>query len=368
TGTRAEFGLMRTVLNAIRKNPKLKLQIVVTGMHLHDEHGRSLDTIRDEGWKIDAVVAWKNQSDPSHLAAQTGLAMAKMAKVFQRLRSDVVLIVGDRVEAFAAAAAGHVSQKIVAHVHGGDRAAGQVDDSLRHAISKLAHVHFAATSESAQRLMKLGEDDFRIHEVGSPGIDGIKKLTVDFTQTFPKLIKRKFALLVLHPMDKSESIETERANAVLSAIKIAGIEQIVVVYPNNDPGSQGIIACWEARESEITYLEIDISRPIFLGLLKQAAILVGNSSSGIIEAANFGTPVVDIGPRQAGRQRSQNVVNVPYSEEAVAAAIKKVWRNGRPKRWDGSNVYGGDGTGRRIAAILAAIDLDDRLKRKLIAY
>jgi GDP/UDP-N,N'-diacetylbacillosamine 2-epimerase (hydrolysing) len=358
---------MRSVLQAIRDHPKLKLQLVVTGMHLHAEHGRSIDAIRKEGWKIDAVVPWRHYSEASKQAGATGLAMAKLAETFQRLRSDIVIVVGDRVEAFAAAA-GQVSQRIVAHVHGGDRAAGQVDDSLRHAISKLAHVHFPATTESAERLLRLGEDRFRVHRVGSPGIDGIKRAAAPIERMFPKLQKRRFVLIVLHPTDASEKVEFRRANAVLSAIEKAGISQCVVVYPNNDPGSRGIIRCWERRRSEMTYLLKDVSRPIFLGLLREAAMLVGNSSSGIIEAASFGTPVVDIGPRQQGRQRSENVVNVPDGEAAIAAAIRKIWQNGKPKRWRGKNVYGGRDTGQRIAAVLALLRVDRALRRKLIAY
>src|SRR5690606_32775810 len=143
TGTRAEFGLMRPVLEAIRGHRELRRQLSGTGMHLHAAHGRSIQTIRREGWTIDAVVPWKAAGDdPVAVAERTGQAMAAIARAIGKLGSDVVLVVGDRVEAFAAAGAGHVAGKVVAHVHGGDRALGQIDDSLRHAITKLAHVHF----------------------------------------------------------------------------------------------------------------------------------------------------------------------------------------------------------------------------------
>jgi GDP/UDP-N,N'-diacetylbacillosamine 2-epimerase (hydrolysing) len=243
-----------------------------------------------------------------------------------------------------------------------------VDDSLRHAISKLAHVHFPATAESAQRLLRLGEDKFRVHQVGSPGIDGIVQAAAPIKKTFPKLTRKKFALIVLHPTNASEKVEFQRADAVLSAIEKSGVEQCVVIFPNNDPGSRGIMRCWERRRSEMTYLLKDVSRPIFLGLLREAAMLVGNSSSGIIEAASFGTRVVDIGPRQQGRERSENVVNVPGSEDEIAAAIERIWRNGKPLRWRGKNVYAGRNTGKRIAAILGSLKVNETLRRKLIAY
>ena len=151
TGTRAEFGLMRSVLKSIQKISNLKLQIVATGMHLDRAHGRTIDQIRREGWKVDRAVDWKSGLSPGATAAATGRAIAGLAKTYSELKSDVALVVGDRVEAFAAAAAAHVSGVAVAHVHGGDRAAGQIDDSLRHAITKLAHVHFPATKTSEER-------------------------------------------------------------------------------------------------------------------------------------------------------------------------------------------------------------------------
>src|SRR4051812_49055680 len=202
TGTRAEFGLMRSVLDAVRAHPRLKLQLIVTGMHLHARHGRSIDDIRNDGWKIDATIPWRAGFSASAQAKATGVAMAALAAAFERLKSDIVLVTGDRIEAFAAAAAGHLSHRVVAHVHGGDRAPGQVDDSLRHAITKLAHVHFPATRASEDRIIRLGEDSWRILRVGSPGIDGIADAAAarkDVATAFPKLEKGKFALVVLHP-------------------------------------------------------------------------------------------------------------------------------------------------------------------------
>jgi UDP-N-acetylglucosamine 2-epimerase (non-hydrolysing)/GDP/UDP-N,N'-diacetylbacillosamine 2-epimerase (hydrolysing) len=372
TGTRAEFGLMRSTLEAMRRHPHLQLQLVVTGMHLHAKHGNSVIELRREGWTIDAVVPWPPaESKPSSHAQRTGVAMAQLARTFDRLQSDIVLVVGDRVEAFAAAAAGQVSQRMVAHVHGGDRAAGQIDDSLRHAITKMSHIHFAATSDGAERIFKLGEDRFRIHQVGSPGTDGIRRAAKPrafLMETFPNLQRRRFALIVLHPVDPSETLERKNSEMLLSALRRAGIEQSVVIYPNNDPGSAGIIKAWKARRQEITYLLKNAPRDQFLGLLRDCAVLIGNSSSGIIEAASFGTPVVDIGPRQLGRLRSQNVTNVPFRQADVRGAIAKAWNNGNPRRFTGRNVYGTDGAGRRIARILADIPFNTRQIRKVIRY
>jgi GDP/UDP-N,N'-diacetylbacillosamine 2-epimerase (hydrolysing) len=359
TGTRAEFGLMQSTLSAIRAEPKLRLQIIATGMHLSAEHGETVRTIG----KLDGTVAWRHASGPGAVAVATGKAIAGLAEKFQKLKTEIVLVVGDRVEAFAAAAAGHIAGLIVAHVHGGDRALGQVDDSLRHAITKLSHIHFPATVESAGRIVRLGEDKWRIHRVGSPGIDGIVSAAKSGGRG------DRYALLVLHPTDTDVAAEKWRAAMVLRAVRRIGFDHTVIVYPNNDPGSAGIIDYWKSHtdHKRATVLR-DVARPEYLALLRDAAVLVGNSSSGIIEAASFGTPVLDVGPRQAGRERSGNVKNVPFDSAAIGRELGRIWNEGRPRRFAKRNVYGGSGAGRRIAKALAGISLDDRVKRKLIAY
>jgi UDP-N-acetylglucosamine 2-epimerase len=391
TGTRAEFGLMRSVLHAISANPSLQLQIIATGMHLSKPHGQSLRTIRKDGWKIDATVPWLT-CDPTQNAISTGRAMAGLAAAFSRLKTDIVLVVGDRVEAFAAASAAHIAGLIVAHIHGGDRALGQVDDSLRHAITKLAHLHFPATATSKNRILKLGEDAWRVHQVGSPGIDGIA------AEAGPREIDGRYALLVLHPTDNDESAEFDRAQLVLNCVERIGFDRTAIVYPNNDPGSSGIIWCWEQASliagggspgllrrtrkrpglpppaikdiSDGTPLSVyrDLPRRRFLALLRDAAVLIGNSSAGIIEAASFGTPVINIGPRQLGRECSRNVVHLPFDEKQITRELRRIWNRGKPIRSSARNVYGGGETAKQIVAILASVDTTDQLRRKLIAY
>jgi GDP/UDP-N,N'-diacetylbacillosamine 2-epimerase (hydrolysing) len=399
TGTRAEFGLMHATLRAIRSHPGLRLQIVATGMHLDRTHGRTIDQIRAEGWTVDAAVSWKPAAaDVCALAAETGRATAKLAEVFAKLEPDLVLVVGDRVEAFAAATAAHLSGRVVAHVHGGDRALGQVDDALRHAITKLAHLHFPATEQSADRIIKLGEDVWRVHRVGSPGLDGIAAdawaasrcrehlsaenaraaLTTGRVFDPTTLRPRRYALLLLHPTDADDVTEAGNAAMLLRTTEGVGFEHVLIVYPNNDPGSSGIVRCWDQihrRKYRATPGQLgrrvflrNLPRAAFLGLLRDAAVLVGNSSSGIIEAASFGTPVIDVGPRQAGRERGENVTAVPFRQAAVRAALARVWNGGEPIRYAKKNPYGRGDTARRIAHVLATARLSARLRRKLIAY
>ena len=366
TGTRAEFGLMERTLRAIQAHRRLELQLIVTGMHLDKRHGRTINQIRKAGWNIEAVVPWRPTStDLAALAEQTGQATAHLARAFERLKSDIVLVVGDRVEAFGAASAAHLSGRIVAHVHGGDRAQGQVDDTLRHAITKLAHIHFPATEESARRILKLGEDSWRVHVVGSPGLDGIQE---DALPVLTPASRRRYALMLLHPTSSDERAEYRRARMLLQASRKAGLEEIIAIAPNNDPGAAGIARCWQDHSHDLGSLEPNWNRPAFLGLLRDAAVLVGNSSSGIIEAASFGTPVLDVGDRQKGRLRGQNVTTVPFRQGAIKAALQKVWNGGRPLTYSANNPYGRGDTAGRIARILATIRLNERLRQKLIAY
>ncbi len=300
---------MRSTLLALSKHPSVDLQIIATGMHLSERHGKTIRSIRADGWKVNASVPWPTSGE-SDVARHTGRAMAGIAGALDRLKTDIVLVVGDRVEPFAAAAAGHLAGRIVAHVHGGDRALGQVDDALRHAITKLAHLHFPATQQSKKRILKLGEDPWRVHQFGSPGIDGIAM------QAGTPEIAGRFALLLLHPTDQDPGLEQQRAALIWKCVREVKFDRVVIVYPNNDPGHEGIVRCWESVGGDATIFR-DIPRARFLGVMRDAAVLIGNSSSGIIEAASFGTPVIDIGPRQLGRESSRNVTHVPFDKTLI---------------------------------------------------
>ena len=361
TGTRAEFGLMRRTLAAVRSHPGLSLQIVATGMHLDPACGRTVTDVAAAGFAVDREVPWPAATSRFEYAAATGTATAGLAEVYAELAPDVVLVVGDRVEAFAAATAAHLAGVAVAHVHGGDRAMGQADDALRHSISRLAHLHLAATRGSGERLVKMGEDEGRVCIVGSPGVDGI------CDEADPRLPPRlRFALLILHPTEGEATRERERAMTLLRAVLNTGVPRVEVVYPNNDPGAEGIVAAWDDVDDPRVRLHRNLPRPAFLAMLRDAALLAGNSSSGVIEAASFGLPVLDVGPRQAGRERSGNVRHCDWPD--VRPAVAELWNGGDVPRWAGGNVYGGDGAAGRIADLLASMPLDPASLRKLIAY
>jgi UDP-hydrolysing UDP-N-acetyl-D-glucosamine 2-epimerase len=303
-----------------------------------------------------------------------GLATAALAERFAKLKPDVVLVVGDRVEAFAAASAAHVGGQVLAHVHGGDRALGQVDDALRHAISKLAHVHFAATRQSGDRLLAMGEDRWRIRVVGAPGVDGIRQqaarvaeLNVFSASIGLQAAIGEHALLLLHPTDANDRAEALRTRKLLTTTARTVGRRIIALMPNNDPGSDGIAAeLWRAQRKGEAHLVVHAPRPVFLGLLRDCRALVGNSSAGIIEAGSFGTPVLDIGPRQQGRERGGNVAHVGWEGGGLERAVMRVARARRSRLAD--NPYERGGAARRIVPALATLPLDARLRRKVIRY
>jgi UDP-hydrolysing UDP-N-acetyl-D-glucosamine 2-epimerase len=377
TGTRAEFGLMARTLAAIQTHPKLRLRIVATGMHLDRSRGYSLNEIPKAGFKVDATVPWPAtaQQSAAATAVATGRATAGLAATLQKLRTDVVLVVGDRVEAFAAAAAGHVSGLCVAHVHGGDRAPGVIDDSLRHAITKLSHLHFPATVSSAQRLRRLGEDAWRIHRTGSPGIDGIRGDAAPPSELANLLgwkpRRRRGCLICLHPAGESESAAFQNAADLLKSARSIPFDWLAIVYPNNDPGAAGIVKCWDTEASAQRideHFHRTLPRPAWLGLLRDAAVLAGNSSSGIIESASFRTPVVDVGPRQAGREHGRNVTHTSYTASDIRRALRRIWNGGDPVHYPSGNLYAASHTASRIAHILGSATLDQPMLQKLIAY
>ncbi len=372
TGTRAEYGILRTVLAAIDAHPKLRLRLVVTGMHLVRKFGYTIDEIRGDGWRIDARVPMQTHMDnPTAQTEGLGRGIAGLGRAFNVLDPDFVVVLGDRIEAFAAASAAVMCRRLLAHIHGGDVATGDIDDALRHAITKLAHVHFPATQDAARRIRRLGEDPWRIHTVGAPGMDELrdqltKRTTPEFDAT-EYAGDKKYALLVRHPCTRSASEEEKRTAQLIEAVRAESLLPLVI-YPNSDPGNTGIIRAIErARKQGRVRAFRSLPRDVYLSLLRHAEVLVGNSSSGIIESAFLGTPAVNVGDRQAGRLRaSPAVVDAPESPRALRSAIRRA-RKMRPRA--GTRTAYGDGrSGPRIARILAATKLSDRLAFKRITY
>ncbi len=368
TGTRSEFGVLRSVLTAIAAQPGLELQLAVTGMHLLRGFGYTAAEIARDGWKIDARVPMQaGGDDPLDQARGLARGVAGLARYFERAHADVVLVLGDRIEAMAGALAAVTTGRILAHVHGGDVAPGDFDEGLRHAITKLAHLHFAATRRSAQRILRMGEPRRHVFCVGGPGLDRLRELIVE---AGPRKRASGLALVLFHASGRPAAVERRAMDAVLGGVAATGLRRRII-YPNTDRGYRGVLAAIArharaARGGAVSVVR-SLPRDAFLRALLEADVIVGNSSSGIIEAPLAGTPSVDVGARQRGREAGgPSVIHCAERPTDVAAAVRRALR--LPRRRGGRSVYGDGRAGQRIAQLLARIAANDALRKKRITY
>lgn len=379
TGTRAEYGIWRPVLQAVRAARGLQLQLVVTGMHLLTEFGHTVRDIEADGWKIAARVPMysparavqdKQGKKGSHFARDYAAALAKgvqgMGQAFEKLKPDVVMVLGDRLEILAAATAALCQGRLIAHVHGGETAPGQFDEQIRHAVTKMAHLHFCATATAARRIIQMGENPSHVFVVGAPALDSATAALQEFAQltgtSGPQLFASQptSALVVLHPGSPDEKTEYQHARMILQTLRNMLPGRLQLIGPNNDPGHRGILKAYtEAlRTVPNVHLEMSLTQPEFWGELLGRRLLVGNSSGGIIEAASFGAAVINLGHRQAGRERSGNVLDIPYKKADLERALKRVLsdRKFAARVATCRNVYGDGHAAERMVKVLDQIN------------
>lgn len=370
TGTRADFGLIRRTLHAINHTDELELSIVATGMHLEEKYGYTITEIEQAGFNIAARIpnTRTDLSNGSSMAHNLGRMICEMTDAFDRISPDLILVLGDRGEMLAGAIAALHLNIPLAHIHGGERS-GTIDESIRHAVSKIAHYHFVSTNESRERLIRMGEMPDKVYVVGAPGLDGITEdaniereiLLSDF-----KLEKNKqLALFVFHPVVQEAEHAGKDAQVILDCLLEQNL-QIIALKPNSDAGSASVCTVLEqyAKHPDIRVIT-HLQRNVYLSLLAIADMLIGNSSSGIIEAASFGTPVLNIGTRQNLRERNKNVIDIAADKSALSLAIKSLRVKGRLQP---ENVYGSGDSGSRIVDLLKKISLSPDILSKANSY
>ena len=329
TGSRAEYGILRPVLFQIIRNPCLELSLIATGMHLSPHLGYTVKDIENDGFKPDYLVDMNlDSSDGLGMARSIGIGINGLAEAFNILKPDILLIVGDRIEVLAATIAASYMNIPVAHIHGGDRSeGGHIDDNIRHAITKLAQIHFAATEESGERIIRMGENPSMVFVVGAPALDTI--LFEDLVA--PEIIVKKylldptqpFIIVVQNPVTREYQESYDQMKEILEAILSLKIQSLII-YPNADMGGQRIIdAIHEYEMYPFIKTVQNVPHKDYLSLMQVAGAIVGNSSSAIIEAPSFYLPAVNVGTRQKGRERATNIIDVPYSSEKIRDAIIK---------------------------------------------
>lgn len=383
TGNRAEYGLQYPILKAIDKHPNLDYRLLVSGAHLDSNFGRTLDEIRDDGFRIEAEIKIEMDADSLIATAQAiGSGVLEISKALAKIKPDLMIVYADRFEGLAAVIAASQTNVPTAHVEGGDLTeGGALDDSVRHAMTKLSHLHFTTNAQASNRILAMGEEAWRVHTVGFPAIDLIaegrfasqaeivEKLSVD--------LSRPLVLFTQHSVTTEFDRASEQVLPSLAAIEALADKgvQVILTYPNNDAGGKAIIGQLEAFKEKAalgTQVHRSLGRHIYHGVLALArnpgirVTCVGNSSSGLKETPAFGCPTVNIGSRQEGRLRGENVVDAGYDSAAIQAAIEKCLFDEpfRALSRAAPNPYYLGDAGPKIANVLASVPLDQKMIRK----
>lgn len=372
TSTRAEYGLLYWLLKEIEADSELKLQLIVTGMHLSPEFGLTYKEIEKE-FKIDKKIEILSSSHTSlDICAEMARVYEKFAPALAELKPDILVLLGDRYEIFGVAGVASIMQIPIAHIHGGETTQGAFDEAFRHSITKMSHIHFAATNEYANRIIQLGEDPSRVFNVGGPGIENIKKLNLLNKDEFEKSIKFKLAkkniLITFHPVTLENSSAREQFNELLNALDELEETNFIFTKANSDTDGDVINKMIDEYVSENPQKAVafaSLGQLRYLSAIKFVDIVLGNSSSGLLEVPSFKKATINIGDRQKGRARASSVIDVRPVKEEILAAIKRAYsKEFEQTLKDTINPYDGGNPSKKMVKVLKEIKLDGILKKK----
>ena len=368
---RSDFGISRQILDRIAETEGLDYGLLVSGAHLSEAAGYTVREIEAEGRPIAARIPLPDSHGSMEATAQAmAAAMGGTATYLARERPDIVLVVGDRFETFAIAAATVPFNLPLAHVHGGEVSFGAIDDSFRHAITKISHLHFAATRDYADRILQMGEEPWRIHVSGAPSLDNLRRARLpsrtELAERFNIAFDRPPLLVTFHPVTRQADDVGQQIRALLDALRQVDVP-VVLTAPNADVGSDVIraeLSRFIAERPAVTLVE-SFGSLNYLAMLRESAAMVGNSSSGLVETPAFALPTVNVGDRQDGRTRAQNVIDVAAETDAIVAGLRKALSPEFRQSLAGMENPYGDGTASDVIAnVLATVDIDARLIAK----
>jgi UDP-hydrolysing UDP-N-acetyl-D-glucosamine 2-epimerase len=370
TTSRADYSHLYWPLRELAALPNVELGVVALGPHLSPEFGNTIAEIERDGFPLKARIECLLSSDTDTGMAKTiGIAILSLADTFTAWRPDLLLLIADRYEMLAPATVALALRIPIAHIEGGEVSQGAIDDQVRNALTKLAHIHFTSTDTARQRVIAMGEEPWRVHRVGAPSLDHMRRsplidrvaleTRLGLTLASPTLVA------AWHPVTILRNTNAE-ADALFAALaQTPG--QLLFVYPNADAGSHALIERTKSLASSRpdTHIFVNLDAITYWSLLRQIDAVVGNSSSGIMEAASFGVPVVNVGIRQQGRERARNVIDVPAETTAIQGAIKRALNPVFRKKLRGmANPYGEGTAAKAIAKVLTTIQLEDLLIKK----
>lgn len=373
TGTRAEYGLLFWVIKEIIADPELELQLMVTGMHLSPEFGMTVNSIEEDEIPITKKIETLLSSDTSiGISKSMGLGMISFAEAYAELKPDLCLVLGDRFEIFSAVSAAMISRIPVAHCHGGEATEGLIDEPIRHSITKMSHLHFTSTEEYRNRVIQLGEQPERVYNVGALGIENIYKLTLlnrkDFEKSIDFKLGEKTFLVTFHPVTLENKSAEKQIKTLLKALDDVPKAKVIFTMPNADTDGRVIINFIEeyiAKNPERTISFKSLGQERYLSALKHVDVVIGNSSSGLIEVPSFGIPTINIGDRQKGRIAGPTVINTGTSYQEISESIKKAlspeFLNNIESK---ENPYDQGYSSNKIIKVLKEYPLDNILKKK----
>jgi GDP/UDP-N,N'-diacetylbacillosamine 2-epimerase (hydrolysing) len=372
TGTRAEYGNLRWVMEGIRKTPGLDLQVIATGMHLSPEFGLTYRDIERDGLFIDRKVEMLLSSDtPTGLAKSMGLGMIGFGAALDELKPDLVLVIGDRFEMFSAVAAAMVARIPVAHLHGGEATEGAIDEPIRHSITKMSHLHFVAAEEYRRRVIQLGEHPDRVFLVGGLGVDAIKKLTLldraGLEESLGFRLASRNLLVTFHPTTLESSTSRQQMTELLAALDPLVDTHLVFTMPNADTDGRVLFEMINQFVAEHSNARAftSLGQLRYLSCLRHVDGVVGNSSSGLAEAPTFAKGTINIGDRQRGRLKVRSVIDCAPERGAISAALAQLYTPAfKAALATVRNPYGDGGASERIVETLATVSLSDILKKR----
>lgn len=374
TGTRAEYGLLYWLMKEIEQDEDLELQLIVSGMHLSPEFGFTVDTIEKDGFQINEKVEMLlSSSSGVGVAKSIGLGVIGFADALERLRPDCLVILGDRFEALAVVQAAMILQIPIAHLHGGELTEGLIDEAIRHSITKMAQLHFTSAEVYRKRVIQLGEFPDRVFNVGAPAIENVRRLKLLSQTELEESLKFKLGhqplLVTYHPVTLKESGGVESLKNLLLALdSVAPDHKLVITFPNADTHGRELIKVlqeYASRNTERVLFTQSLGQLRYLSLMKICGAVVGNSSSGLLEAPAFGVPTVDIGIRQKGRFKPDSVIPSGDELDEIRAALSKALSEShRNTSATASNPYGDGHVSEKIIRVLKTADLKSLVFKK----
>lgn len=373
TGSRAEYGLLFWTLKALQSDPDINLQLIVTGMHMLPQFGNTIEAIRNDGFDIAAEVPMDLRGDGSaDMARATASVLAGMTDALEKLQPDMALVLGDRFEILATAQACLCLKIPLGHIHGGEQTQGNIDESIRHAITKMAHLHFVAAPEFHKRVIQLGENPDHVHLVGAVGLESFFAEKLPSRAALEQALNFKFGapcfMVTYHPVTLDDNDPALQAQALCTALDRFPNASIILTGANADAGGQRMNDVYEeyaAKNPGRVLYRTSLGHLNYLAMLKEVTVVIGNSSSGLIEAPSAGVPTVNIGDRQKGRLMPPSVINCPADSDSIAAAIARALSSeaqAQVKKCD-NPYFSSKRPSLRIAELIKSVKLDGMIRK-----